>query len=622
MVPAPVGLSLYIGDETSPGLADGTGRAARFNTVFAVTLAANGDAYVIDQKPSGPRNPVVRRITPQGVVTTLPKACYADPRDLAMGGDGHLYVLEYNRICRQTVSGEFAEVATSASLPAGTATYFYTLARGPGSDLYVATLKAVYRLTPGGTLSFVAGQELSSPTLPLNPTDGPGATASFNAITGITSDAAGNVYVGDGGYGIRKVTPQGVVSTVARIADVPQPPGDLTYLFDFRLGLAAQADGSVILAGAPFGNASALRRISPGGEVSTVPGGDKLPRDLAALATDAAGNITYTVVKGVGRLLPDGRPVQLAGGGLPGPGEPTLEAPAAVDAAGNVYTLLRPFNQRSVSVRKRAPTGELLSYAPGLDIVSLAPPEENMVYTPVAVAGDGTIYASYLRQRPRPAPPSTEYYEVEIYKVTPAGATTRILFAQIGSANFAAPGALAPAPDGTLYFTDVQRLAVRKLNTDGSVVSVTPDGELARAHSSGTNSHIGVSPTGKVYVSDPLGEQAIYTVNAAGRFELVAGRTSGTPQVVDGTGTAAAFIQPSAPAFDEQGNLYVVDNLQLLRRVTPAGVVTTLAGTAGSKETRLGPLPGALTEAFGLARGPEGVFYLRSGQAIVRVRLP
>ena len=84
------------------------------------------------------------------------------------------------------------------------------------------------------------------------------------------------------------------------------------------------------------------------------------------------------------------------------------------------------------------------------------------------------------------------------------------------------------------------------------------------------------------YVADG-GNNEIRRITPAGVVTTLAGSTS--PGHADGTGTAASFYRSAGPAFDGAGNLYVTDsNNNELREISPAGVVTTVAGslTAGN----------------------------------------
>jgi hypothetical protein len=72
------------------------------------------------------------------------------------------------------------------------------------------------------------------------------------------------------------------------------------------------------------------------------------------------------------------------------------------------------------------------------------------------------------------------------------------------------------------------------------------------------------------------------------------------PRSVDGVGAAAEFASPLGVAVDESGNPYVADG-NTIRKVTPAGVVTTVAGIDGEAGIRLGNLPGRLEKTGGLA---------------------
>jgi len=91
----------------------------------------------------------------------------------------------------------------------------------------------------------------------------------------------------------------------------------------------------------------------------------------------------------------------------------------------------------------------------------------------------------------------------------------------------------------------------------------------------------------------------------------------------NGTGSAARFEQVVALTLDPQGNVYAADGINnLVRKITPAGVVTTIAGTARAATLRTGDLPGSLNDIRGIVADGKGNLYATSGNAIVKIRLP
>lgn len=91
---------------------------------------------------------------------------------------------------------------------------------------------------------------------------------------------------------------------------------------------------------------------------------------------------------------------------------------------------------------------------------------------------------------------------------------------------------------------------------------------------------VAVDTNGTVYVADS-GNHTIRKVTPAGVVTTLAG-LAGSADSLNGTGAAARFYFPDALAVDKAGNVYVADTYNnTIRKVTPAGVVTTLAGLAG-----------------------------------------
>lgn len=93
--------------------------------------------------------------------------------------------------------------------------------------------------------------------------------------------------------------------------------------------------------------------------------------------------------------------------------------------------------------------------------------------------------------------------------------------------------------------------------------------------------------TGNIYVAD-MGNNQIRKITSAGVVSLFAGSVTGVAGKTDGTGSAALFNKPTALITDRLGNVYVSDSgNNVIRKITPAGVVTTLAGSsvAGLKDT-------------------------------------
>jgi secreted PhoX family phosphatase len=120
-------------------------------------------------------------------------------------------------------------------------------------------------------------------------------------------------------------------------------------------------------------------------------------------------------------------------------------------------------------------------------------------------------------------------------------------------------------------------------------MSGSADGTGATARFNGP-SGVAVDSAGNVYVADQH-NHTIRKVTADGVVTTLAG-TAGMSGSADGTGAAARFNQPTGAAVDSAGNVYVADQLNsIIRKVTPTGITTTIAGTAGMAGILLGVTP-------------------------------
>jgi streptogramin lyase len=297
---------------------DSTGSAARFQGPCGIAVDRAGDLYVADYF-----NFTIRKVTRHGVVTTL-AGC----------------------------AGECGSVDGT-----GTAARFegpWGIAVDRAGNLYVADRDdhTLRKVTSSGTVTTLAGSAGESGNA-----DGKGSLARFNSPTGVAVDSAGNVFVSDwSNYTIRKVTPEGVVTTLAGLVGEHGSADGTgsTARFYCPKGVAVEKDGNVYVA--DEGN-SILRKVTSAGVVTTLGGGCARPgcgeagNDTPApftliseLALDKAGNLYFTdsrvsgsvykVTSEVAVTTPEGNESAeriLSRGQFSCPGG------VAVDDAGNVY---------------------------------------------------------------------------------------------------------------------------------------------------------------------------------------------------------------------------------------------------------------------------------------------
>lgn len=318
--------------------------------------------------------------------------------------------------------------------------------------------------------------------------DGQGTSASFNYPMGIAVDSSGNVYIADNSNSrIRKITPGGLVSTFAGGVSSGAVDGQGTSAtFSSPQGAAVDSAGNIYIADS--GN-NKVRKITPGGLVSTL-----------------AGSGTATFADGQGVAASFSNPFGMA-----------------VDLAGNVYVADR--NNHRI---RKITSGGLVSTLAGSGSAAFA-------------NGQGT------------------------------------------SASFNTPWGVAVDSAANVYVGDVGNSLIRKITPGGLVSTLAGSGTATFADGQGAAasfyypSGLVVDSAGNIYVVD-LFNHRIRKITSGGLVSTLAGSTAGA---ADGQGTAATFDRPHSIAMTSSGIIYIADpNNQKIRMIAaPCAPGTFISGS-------------------------------------------
>ncbi len=246
------------GSAGQTGSADGIGSAARFNEPWGICATPDGTVYVADTK-----NNKIRKVSPSGKVETIAgsgnygtsngaalSSTFGNPTGIEVDVFGNLYVADHltNIIRKVSTDGFVSTIAGTAYVPGdadgtGTNAQFwrpYGLTLDNQGNILVADEwnHKIRKITPQGVVTTLAGNGIQGLT------NGSAADATFNYPWDVTVDDAGNIYVGDGyNYVVRKIEPNGTVSSV--VGD-PQMPG-----YQDGQGSSAAFKGTTAIAWSP-----------------------------------------------------------------------------------------------------------------------------------------------------------------------------------------------------------------------------------------------------------------------------------------------------------------------------------------------------------------------------------
>jgi len=276
------------GNQSSSGSSGDGGPAtnAQLNGPEGVAVDRAGNLFIADTG-----NSRVRKVSPSGIITTVAgngirgnsgdggpatSAQLNGPTGVAVDVAGDLFIADLASVRKVSASGIITTVASVGG---------YGVTLDSAGNLFIAAGYSVRKVSPDGIITTVAGggKDIGD--------GGPATSVQLNQAAGVALDSAGNLFISEVyGYRVRKVSPDGIITTVAGNG-LPGFSGDGGPATSAQLnapdGLATDGTGNLYIADVWNGR---IRKVSPAGIITTV-------RPLVGysraygLTVDSAGNI-------------------------------------------------------------------------------------------------------------------------------------------------------------------------------------------------------------------------------------------------------------------------------------------------------------------------------------------
>lgn len=656
---------------------DGTGTSAQFNGPSAIAVDSFGNLFVADSKSS-----TIRKITPAGVVTTIAGfagltgtsngagggARFNNPEGLAIDSSGNLYIADTgNGLVRQiTPSGTVTTVATSANpwllKPYGIAVdgtgTIYVFDSGSG---------ALVKIAPSGSVSLLASVA-GSYGLP-----------SHTAMGGLALDTTGNAYLVPGvmvgitnsGAQLWQISSTGTITYVYSWSTVGYksiPIGTSTGIAVDKAGNLYLSGYSSVLVGAPaqipaISSQPQNLSVPPGGSATfsasatgipvptyqwqlngtNIVGATNSALALASVMATQAGSYTVVVSNASGTVTSNPATLTVA---------PTITVEPQPQTAVTGTTAVFSVTATGATGYQWVFNGTGIGGATNAKLtLTKVTASQGGSYSVYVFNGSNYLQSSTVNLTVLPTPVVT----------SPTTATTylggTLLYTSTASnspTSFGIEGNLPPgcvfnpatgvisgSPTATGTYP-VTILADNGYGVGSTTLTITvnlspvatltsltlagiPGFGAGSTDGIGSNAQfsspqaVTVDGSGAVYVAD-TGNNTIRKITPDGTVTTMAG-TAGVTGTLDGTGSAAQFNAPSAIVVDATGDLFVTDtNSSTIRKITPAGVVTTLAGLPGVTGNSNGNGPAALFhQPKGIAIDSNGVLFVSdTGNGSVR----